>query len=129
MERSLYFRNYKLFVVLFYFVLFRFVFISFFVFLFSKKKGQQFLFAFVYVHLGYFVVLVLIWRKSNRISTHYYYYIHIQTHTEFKVNNYHNTVWFIIQDPSNNFFLENAIKKNWICSQISLFIWKYNPFG
>ena len=38
---------------------------------------------------------------------------------------------YYIQGPPNNFFLlENGLKKNyWIFSQISFFIWKYNPFG
>ena len=36
---------------------------------------------------------------------------------------------FIIPDPPNNFFLENALKKTTEYFQISFFIGKYNPFG
>ena len=37
---------------------------------------------------------------------------------------------FIVQDPPNTFFLENALKKSyWIFAQICFTIWKYNPSG
>ena len=36
----------------------------------------------------------------------------------------------ILKGPSNTFILENVLKKTtWIFSQISYFIWKYNPSG
>ena len=51
-----------------------------------------------------------------------------------KIKNFHMQFEYLnelnkhIQGPPNTFFLENALKKNlWIFSQISFFIWKYNP--